>query len=66
MHLTEVSRQKERKTQINQLKKALAALGKVRFTFGNPLFYLTNRKKKFYNWKMKNIKLNWTVCVIQN
>jgi len=28
MHLTEVSRQKERKTQINQLKKALAALGK--------------------------------------
>jgi len=28
MHLTEVSRQKERKTQISQLKKALAALGK--------------------------------------
>merc|ERR1712131_169056 len=28
MHLTEVSRQKERKTQISQLKKALTALGK--------------------------------------
>lgn len=28
MHLTEVSRQKERKTQLSQLKKALAALGK--------------------------------------
>ena len=65
MHLTEVSRQKERKTQINQLKKALAALGKVKFAF-NILFYFVDRKKKFYNWKMKSIKLNWTVCVIQN
>ena len=40
MHMTEVSRQKERKTQINQLKKALAALGKVRIIFDSPfLFY---------------------------
>ena len=40
MHLTEVSRQKERKTQINQLKKALAALGKVKFSLYSPVpFY---------------------------
>ena len=45
MHMTEVSRQKERKTQINQLKKALAALGKVRIIFDSPFLFYYQEKE---------------------
>ena len=46
MHLTEVSRQKERKTQISQLKKALAALGKVNFALKLPDFLKFQQEKE--------------------